>query len=285
MIVQRIALNSIDSQGVTTNVAAFNLSEPSYQDRYIIRNISGLDATDLTPRLYGSGETGNNFYSMKQPPREVVLRIILNPQYGANETPESLRDRFYKAISAYRTSKVQLAFSQNAYATNAVLYGFITKLEAGLFNQVPEVQLTIRCDYPLFRSPTRISVTGLTPSAPRIIDGVSTAPHGFQFVASFTQTQSYFQINKSVDLDWNFRISRLFYIGDILYFSSEDDNKYLYVMSNGGTTGPRVRVELASYIRARSVWPVIFPGVNDFQISPANITFNSFTHYETYWGV
>jgi hypothetical protein len=285
MILQRLLLNSIDSQGVTTNVAAFNLSQPSYQDRYIIRNISGLDATDLTPRLYGSGATGNNFYSMKQPPREVVLRIILNPQYGANETPESLRDGFYKAISAYRTSKVQLAFCENAVSTNAVLYGFITKLEAALFNQVPEVQLTIRCDYPLFRSPTRISVTGLTPSAPRIIDSVSTAPHGFQFVASFTQTQSYFQINKSVDLDWNFRISRLFYIGDILYFSSEDDNKYLYVMSNGGTGGARVRVELASYIRAQSVWPVIFPGVNDFQISPANITFNSLTHYETHWGV
>jgi hypothetical protein len=285
MIVNTIRLKSTSPQETINTIASFNLSEPSYTDRYIIRNISGLDVDELIPRLYGSGASGSKFYSMRQPPREVAIRIILNPNYGGNETPEKLRQEFYKAISSYRTAEVQLDFMSNSFTTVGFLKGFITKIEAGLFNQVPEIQITIRCDYPFFRSTNRVSLTGLNPSAPAIADYVSTAPHGFRFTATFSSQQAYFQMSKPGDSDWKFRINRTFYLNDVLYFSSEDDNKYLYVMTNGGVGGTQTSLELASYIVAGSIWPIIFPGFNQFLVSPANLAFNTCDHYETYWGV
>jgi hypothetical protein len=277
MNVTSIQLYATTTQAIQTQIASFSLDLASHTDRYLIRNITGLDADEIVPKLYGSGQNGSKYYNMKPSPREIAMRIILNPQYSVNQTPENLRQELYKIISSYRTGQVELRF-MNGTTELGTLKGLIIKFEAGLFNQVPEIQLTIRCDFPFFRQSTRTTVANLT-TASTIITSASTAPHGFRMQLTASSINTFFQISKPGDGDWRFRVARVFSAGDQIYLSSEEDNKYIYANVAGSI------VQLASSISLGSFWPLLFPGFNQFQIGSGSWTINSFDYYETHWGV
>jgi hypothetical protein len=185
----------------------------------------------------------------------------------------------YKAISSYRTSLLDLGFF-NGISEVAQISGFVTKFESALTSSTPEVQITINCPYPYFRSRTRVTanMSGVTASAPVITDNVSTAPHGFRMTLTFTGTAFSWQWRKA-DSDWLFRISFFFTAGDVFNFSSEEDNKYVNVIRTG------VTYNLASQIQLGSQWPVLFPGVNSWVSNVSVTTYTSVDYYTTNWGI
>jgi len=279
---------SKDIAGGSATLCTLSLDNTSYSDPYIIRNITGLDIDEITPRLYGTGAvSGTKFFNMRQKPRSIAIRIILNPNFATLQTHAMLRDELYKAISSDRGSKINLSFMSKFGPELAMIEGFITKFESDVNTLTPEVQLTITCEYPYFRKRYRTSATtGLSTTAPVIIDNSSTAPHGFRMMLTFTSTvlslTPSFKIQNSSNADWKFEILGFgFANADQLYFSSEDDNKYLYVMRSGVTTN------LMGYLTANSQWPIIFPGTNAFSISGTGslFTYSLLDYYETFWGL
>ena len=91
--------------------------------------------------------------------RTIVIRVVLNPRFNLGETYSDVRDAIYRAISAVRTGIVALHFNSSG-ATVARIYGFIAKVESlDIFNQLPEVQATLRCDDPVFRAINSILYT------------------------------------------------------------------------------------------------------------------------------
>jgi hypothetical protein len=274
--------------GGSANLCTLSLDNTSYSDPYIIRNITGLDVEEITPRLYATGNvTGSKFFNMRQKPRNIAIRIILNPDFAALQTHATLRDELYKAISSDRGGKINLSFMPTYGPEVATIEGFITKFESDVNTLTPEVQLTITCEYPYFRKRLRTSVlAGLSTLAPVIIDNFSTAPHGFRMTLTFTSTvfgSPYsFKIQKPSNADWKFEIlGWSFAAGDQLFFSSEEDNKYLYVVRGSTTTN------LMGYLTANSQWPIIFPGTNTFTIAGtgSQFTYSLLDHYETFWGL
>jgi hypothetical protein len=280
MNVTTIVLSKTDGNSYTPIVIC-PLDASSPNERYIIRNITGLDADEITPILYGVGQsTGNKFVNMRLKERNISMSLILNPNYAGFDTPGGLRDELYRMISSYRTGLMRLSF-YNQNIETATIDGYITKIESDLSGDVSEAKITMRCDYPYFRSPARVNVNtlGLSKTAPVIIDSVSTAPHGFQMRWQFTDDTPGFYIQKPNDSDWYFGVTYSFQNGDFFTFSSEEDNKELYATRNGA------KIQLIGNVEAGSEWPLIFPGLNEIWISSGPYNYVYLSHYTTYWGL
>lgn len=268
----------------------FSLRESDPTARYKVRVITGLDAEEIIPKFYGWGLNASNsidgrYYNLNMKPREVVMRIVLNPRFDLDESYSDIRDDLYRAISASRTGMVELHFKAGATDVSHIK-GFISKFEVPYFVQLPEVQLTVRCDDPMFRgvNPVVMGDTEIATSNPILVpDSRSTAPHGFaaELTCTVASTTLTFQdVNPSPN--WQFVITPNggFLVGDKVYISSEYSNKYLYIIRGGATT------QLVDKVSPMSIWPLLFPGANSFYIPEiAKFDFDLISFYAAYWGV
>jgi hypothetical protein len=74
----------------------FDLRSTTAKSQYIISNIAGLDADEIIPKFYGFSKDGTKrFYDFKLRQRELVLRIVMNPNYRLGETNSDIRDNVY----------------------------------------------------------------------------------------------------------------------------------------------------------------------------------------------
>lgn len=284
MRLTNVALYSDSAFGIGVDVLNFSLEHTHRDNKYAVRAITGLDAEEIIPKFYGfSTVSKQRYYNMGLKSREIVMRVVLNPDFENNESYSDIRDELYRAISATRTGIIMLHFMSGPNVV-ARIPGFITKLEVGYFNQLPEVQVTVRCDDPLFRSltPTVFEPTDLsTGTEVQIGDNMSTAPHGFSFEATFTTDTTNFVVqDKATSPEWQFNIVYSFLAGDQLFFSSELSDKYLYIMRSGSP------IYLMDKVQPLSIWPVIFPGFNNFYFTnAATFAFDKVEYYPAYWGI
>jgi hypothetical protein len=264
----------------------FSLAKNDPSAQYMVRTILGLDAEEIVPKFYGRGlQTAPKYYDFGMKARDIVIRVILNPNFRIDDTYSNIRDDLYRSISADRTGKVVLHFRAGATLVSRI-FGFITKFEVPYFVKLPEVQITVRCDDPMFRAinPVHFTPAELPTTNPiNIPDSISTAPHGFTMQVTFKAASPSLTIqDKSSNPEWIFKVtpSGGFLINDVLYFSSEFSNKYLYIVRGGST------IQLIDKIQPNSIWPIIFPGQNSFYISEiATINWNYLEYYAAYWGV
>ncbi len=281
MKITSLSLFSNESEAIQLSLRNVSSKSP-----YMVRQIVGLDAEELIPKFYRTSRTGKtNFHDFSLKQRDIVMRIVLTPRFHLNEDYSYIRDALYRAISATRGGQVELQFHSGA-STVAKIYGFIVKLEVAYFSQTPELQLTVRCEDPMFRSinPTIMKAANLSNVNPVVVgDSASTSPHGFKMEVTFTGTYTRFTVqDKPIDPEWMFLVvpQTSFLSGDVLHFSSEFKNKYLYQVRAGVTT------HLLDAIERTSVWPIIFPGLNSFHfVEKAGFTWNFIQFDSTYWGV
>lgn len=277
-------INAIHLYSNGIKYAEFSLDQTDHSQRYIIQKSTGFDADDIVPQFYstsaGSTIPRKKFFNQKLQPRTIAMKIKLNPMYSLNETPSSLRDVLYKTIASNRTGLVELRMMLNA-TTVAVISGFVVKFEADLFTANPEVTMSVRCDDPFFRSAATIPIT--LPGSPNTLviqDDISTAPHGFKFRLTFTSNCNLFVI-QSPDGEEKFSIDAPLLNGDVLWFSSEYEDQYLYIVRAS------TAVQITNTVVPNSVWPLIFPLTNTFNVVAAGVTFNwnSISHKSAFWGV
>lgn len=301
MIIDEIQLYSAAEWGVSAELfASFSLNQVAQDESYILESVTGLDPDQISPVYYGGysslGAT-DRYYSMTLPPRDIALRIKLNPQLALNQTYSSLREKLYKVISKSRSSKVELRLRNNN-STIAVIQGFVQRFESSLFDSDPRVQLSIFCPTPMFKSPTYINaIPALTgPVYPDYYnrsyeDTLSTAPHGFKMILHLaTYHVTSLKINMMVDGGYDnqpFLVEKSFEPGDYVYFSSEEDDKYLYFVRGSTVT------HLTDKIASGSVWPIMFPGNNTYRFWAPTYEeiggyvpgFTEFKFKAHYWGV
>jgi hypothetical protein len=267
-------------------ILSLGFSRPESSDKYQIKAMVGLDADEIIRKFYAFGAgTNRKFYNLKLTKRDLVLRIVLNPNYSIDESVSDVRDRIYAAISANRSSVVDVFFNSGGSAAGK-LSGFITKLEVPHFSKEPELQITISCEDPMIRghAPTVLKPAQLSNTNPVLIaDSISNAPHGLSMNVEFTAVTTAFTIQSEASSpEWSFTVTPLtpFQIGDILHLSSEFASKNLYVDDGSSIT------YLMDRISPGSIWPTIFPGNNEFHFSQiANFDWIDVTHYAAFWGV
>jgi hypothetical protein len=271
--------------GAAATMIPLSFRDPMRQNPYNVKAILGLDADEIVPRFYGRSSQDNTttFFEMSLEKREVVIAIVLNPDYGQNQTPSDLRDALYKHISASRTGLLQLRF-KNGTDTIAAISGFVKKFESPHFSISSEVQITLECEEPMLRALTETSfdVTGLNPGDFTVTDSLSTATHGMRMSVLVNANRPNIVLRSMPHIGWEFRVSPLggFLDNDVVHISSVHNDKYVRMVRTGTIT------PLAHRLSASTQWPVIFPGPNRFRfLTPTGLTIQSITHFPSYWGV
>lgn len=277
--------------------AEFSLDNASTSESYILQQGWGFDLDEILPHFSGTNLT-DDYYKMVPKERLIVMKIKLNPQLVASETIESLRDHLYRVIASSRTGLVELRVMSNG-STVKYIQGKIKKFENDPWSSEPQVQISILCENPYFRSPSFVDLSAtaavLAPHPTLVItDNQSTAPHGFKMRIRFTGTHStFFQINSLAGGSvLPFRINRdgaaSFVTNDLLYFSSEQDDKHLYYVKYSDSSTKL----LFDSIAINQIWPMIFPGENRFtwytNPSPtptSAFVIEMFKYRNQYWGL
>jgi hypothetical protein len=260
--------------------AVLSFRDPGSLNPYNVKAIVGLDSDSIVPQHYGPGSP--NFYNLSLQNRQIVIRVGLNPDFNNNQSYSDLRDDLYKMIAASRFGSIQLQF-KNLLEVVAAITGYISKFEAPQFEKTQEVQITIQCSEPMLKALERDYVAGLDPVQTIIRDDKSTAPHGFTFNMAVNFAIASIEITDPNDTTWRFLVTPIggFMNGDQLYFSSEYNNKELYIIRGGVDT-----IHLGDVISADSVWPIIFPGENTFSFTNHEyLRWEEISFYPTYWGV
>ena len=290
MQVTNIRLRSVTVMGTTT-LFDLAVSSLSHTQSYILKDADGLDASDIMSQLYGSS-FGSNLYKMVLSERKIDLLIKLNPQYNLSETPGSLRDALYKAISYTRQGEVQLAF-MNGSTIVAVLNGFITKVESDIFSNNPTVKIGFYAKFPYLQAPSYTQLTFPVASTPIMwTDSLSTAPSGFRFEGTFNANASsikftdgnspmfYFPGGGGGYTGPSLTVTYAFLSGDILRMGTEDQGRYLYIRRGGST------INLVDKVSSGSFWLQSMPGYNHVVIDDESKIGNIYLSYRpTYWGI
>lgn len=279
-------VSDIDFISGNVEIMSLSLKRPAAAAKYLAKAVVGLDASEIVPKFYAFGlQNSAKFYDYTLPPREVVVRAVLNPNYENREQPSDLRDELYRTISSRRDSSLMMVFKNNAVSV-AQLTGTIVKFEVPHFSVVPEVQMTIKCQDPILRAITYVWMDqdDLTSTHPfEITDAISTYPHGLVFEVVLLSAQPNFTLqDKETNPDWKFELAPPggFLAGDILRVSSEFGNKTVTLERDGVVTP-----QIDSFVFG-SLWPVIFPGYNEFFSNySGQIQWNSMSYRPAFWGV
>lgn len=280
-------LSSVTVITSASTQTVFGVREYDEDCRYLVKGIVGIDADDLVPKFYGFGlSSGKKMYEYTMEPRDIVMRVILNPMFRINEGVGELRDELYRLVSPDRVGELNVQFNSGGVISCAI-NGRVTKLEAAHFSKVPEVQITIHCDDPMFRSiaPIDIAPADLPSTNPvKLTDQPATAPHGFVFKVKFTAVTSTFVIQDDPTTpDWRFEVTPAtsFQIDDELHVSSEYGNKRVFWNKAVGTD-----IDLMDKVSFDSVWPQIFPGLNElYFMQIANFDWLEVSYNSAFWGL
>lgn len=299
MIIDEIKIYSAAEKGISAQLfVTLGLENVSETQSYILEDVVGLDPDQVGPVYTGSYSGSDSTYSAKyydvvSPPRTIGMRIKLNPNIANGETYSSLREALYKLIWKSRTALVEIHLRNNN-VVSAMTKGFTTRFEAPLFTSDPYIAITFYCPNGLLTAQNYVTFTHAniydTLDKYIITDNYSTAPHGFKMtldvdydiysvtVQGLTGYDSYpFKINMDLDS------------GSKIYFSSETDNRYLYYTAPSSST----KVHIADKIDSNQVWPMLFPGQNNFSIQSVPhaelygdlVPISSLSHKYAYWGV
>lgn len=279
--------SNLDDGVTSVKHAELNLVNISRTDSYIIKGMSGLDSDEITHSYYSNSIGSNkNYYNVKSAARVVVITIRLNPKHQLGETNKILRAKLQKMIAYTRSSLIELRF-MSGITHFASLNGRITKFESALFTTDSEVQITFNCEESLFISPTDTNVTIDTGrvNTKTWSDDLSTAPHGFKMEISLPSNTLWMSIQgvsgyNYANFDFGFINNTA---GGVLYFSSERNNQYLYIIRSGTTE------DLVSRIDPFSVWPMMFPGETsvtiDTEATTETFVYQSISYKNAYWGL
>lgn len=280
------SIDLVSSSGVVANLS---FKDPGATNPYIMKNLYGLDADEiLASYVPGAAGTPKN-YSLSMRKREVVMRIVLNPDFST-KTYSDLRDDLYRLVQSSRTGTVTLNFKQDAIV-KASISGFVSKFEVPVTQQEPELQITLNCTEPVLLDPNETILNHASfGSSFTITDNVSTAPHGVRFGIRFLGNVSSWRIsNNSAGDEWNFAITTAIWplgygtaSGDEFHVSSVYNDKQCYAIDFG--TGTQYGV--ANVLQQFSQWPIILPGANPFYVTPSTgWEWLYFKYNNAYWGI
>lgn len=279
-------LTGIDLLTDGANLLSLNLAGVKSDERYLLKAWGGLDADEIVRQFSGfSQNSPDRFYNYRIQKREIVLRIVFNPNFHIRETSADLRDELYAMIAANRSGLLDIHFNSGGGSV-ARLYGYVTKIEAAHFSKTPEALMTIRCDDGLFRGvvPNVVDTDSLATVNPIVIsDNESTAPHGFFMTVAFTANADSFVIAEdSINPAWTFEVTPVlpFEVGDTLSFSSEFGARRLMTNKLGD------EIQLMDRITPGSIWPLIYRGNNELYFSEiGNFDWIELAYFTAYWGV
>lgn len=274
-----------------TKIAEFDVVGANNSTPYIVKDVSGLDISDINPKYYNA--LGTDKFTLSVPKDRLVgLLLQLNPNHGAGESLSFLREKLYKTINSSKFGMVALYFMNDVNVV-ATLDGYVEKFDYSIFSKDTTATMTIRCPYPFLVDPTPIDITDNVLFGPPILeytDLISTAPSGcflkVKFTSNVTKPVRLNMLDANETMYLPFEINKDFLADDEIIISSLYKQRSVYMVRE------LVESSLVTFVTPGSFWPMIYPGVNKFSISVNNSetaisTYDVlvFSHKPTFWGL
>lgn len=268
-------------------ILSVNLDSPGNHDRYIVKAIYGLDADELFAKFYAFGNvTQDPYFKLGMKKREIVMRLVLSPNWDLSEDYSVIRSDLYKAIAHSRNGLVKVCLRSGTTLV-AQAEGYIRKFEVPHMNKDPELQITIECDDPFFYGTTTQEFTTEdfdTSGYISLPDQFTTAPHGLEMSFYVDSACPSLSIEDGLATDWYFRLEYAggFLAGDSIYINTTDKEREVTLTRGVDQIG------LMSSVHPDSVWPMIFPGDNEFyipQVDDGDVIISSISYVAKFWGV
>lgn len=238
-----------------------SLSMQQNDSGYQVDKIFGLDPVPaiLTSTAY-SGSDGELFQSARRGPRNIRIRLDLEPDFETN-TYTSLRRNLY----SYFMTKARV--SMRYYMTSGLyvdISGIVEEMSSPQFEEDPNVEISIMCHKPDFIDPRIFTLAGTTVS-----DGTTTTINypgdveaGTVLVLNINRAVEDFSI---YNMDESGVLQQLDFSGELM---SGDQLVISSLQGSKGITLTRASVS-SSYLHGRSAqssWIQLFEGPNDFRV-------------------
>jgi hypothetical protein len=173
----------------------------------------------------------------------------------------------------------------------AQVVGYIRRFEVVHFSNKPEIQITIQCDTGQLSAPKALNIplASLNTTAPIINYEEGTAPTGLDLQFLVTANTASFNIanhGRVRSLSSNpisnlFQVTYPFLINDVVAIHTHPRSKHIHL------TRSSVTYDIAGYLNAGAVWPIIYPGVNSFTWSMVStwMSWSTATYTPKFWGI
>lgn len=228
---------------------------------YQVAEIEGLDPgkAALTSSR-NAGVDGEVFQSATRPARNIKIKLDLDPDFDA-DTYESARNDLYRWFMPKAKVKQRYYMSTGLYLD---IEGIVESNDSPIFDEDPDVAISLMCYDPDFIDGRMVSVDGLTvdDSTNTTIDYPGTVEAGTVITLTFNRTVDDFTIYNQ---DEGGTLSRLDFTGPLL---NGDQLVISSLQGNKGITLTRGSVT-SSFLYGRSSqsdWIKFSEGLNQFRI-------------------
>lgn len=255
-----MSLLMVEIVNVSNEVLAFPMDDTQH---YFISNIDGLDPVkaEIVESEYGTID-GTQYQSARRGPRNPVLTIGYNPDYGVN-TVGALRQNIYSKVmpKAPVTLRFHTEFTDPLHPLE--IKGYVETVETPMFTREPECKISVICQDPDFVLPEPITIgTTAAHNTPElVINYAGTSDTGF--VAKFTANRAlpaFNLIHRTANyIVTNWEYNGTLQTGDILELSTVPGNKGAWLTRAG------VRNSVLYHVSKISGWPKLVPGNNYFK--------------------
>lgn len=252
-------LSKIDITNRRGNILSLEMEEND--SGYQINRVDGLDPVKavFVSTSYATSD-GEHFQSAKRGARNIKIKLDLDPNFDPH-TYETLRQTLY----SYFMPKAQI--SLRLYLTSGLyldIVGHTEEMSSPLFEQDPNVDISIMCFQPDFLDPRIITVEGDTvdDNTNITIDYPGTVETGTVLTLNLNRDLDEFTI---YNMDESGKLYQMDFSGELL------DNDILVVSSLRGSKGitlTRASVS-SSYLYGRSAqssWIEFGEGLNEFRV-------------------
>jgi hypothetical protein len=246
-------------------------------DIYILKAADGLGPPEVDVSIANTLNAGGFYQGRRPQPREIVLRIGLNPNYRASQTVADLRASLYGMLTPGVSDIVQVDImdgdTQLVYTT-----GYVKKLEIAPFSPTPEVQLVLACMQQYLLSPTLLYVNPGSEASP-VISNVGNAPAGFEMEVIFTAATTNWALVDANGVGMGF--AHAFASGDKLIFNTQPGSRGAWLVANGTST----KTNFIHKVTYDSTWYMLHGGDNIFATSSQNFNWGNVSYLPQYWGI
>jgi Phage tail protein len=244
-------------------------------DIYILKNAAGLGPPEVDVSIVNTLNAGGFYQGRRPQPREVVLHVGLNPNYGIDQSASDLRQLLYGMLTPGVTDSVKIELMDKE---ESLVYttGYVKKLEIAPFSPTPEVQITFGCLEQYLLAPVPLYLD-MTTTDTFTITNVGTAPAGFHMEVIFTATLTHWALfdraGQKMDIIYNF-VS-----GDRLILDTRPGFREIKIVKSG------VPTNIIYGLTSDSVWHMLHGGDNIFTTSSPSFTWGDVFYLPQYWGI
>jgi hypothetical protein len=255
---------------------------------YFIKFIDGLGAPEFDVVLTRNQDARTSFENRHTQGRQLIFRIVLNPNYSAGQKPRDLRSPFYGLITPQFSDKgplVEVIFSKEG-VDQFWTKGYVKNLEVAPFNKEPELQLTMICSDPYLHALSLYSHDTFSSTSPLLVTNYGSAPTGFLAKFSIVSNTQTFDIRTGL-AGWGEHLkldagTETFLAGDEIHINTDPAERFVG------------HSRASSYIQTYQIvtpetsgWPILVGGENtiSWDVGSDKFTWISLQYIPKYWGI